>query len=226
MKYPVLLYLFGIDLFIDLIWVYFGFNDMRFTSKSLLMILLFIFVLFQDIRPRVIRFLLLAAIIFSLLGDIALLVPLPSYFIGGLLSFLAAHLFYICLFVVCRKINGLKFKPVEYILFGALYIALFFFSRLETLNLGDLSVAVFVYSCVLLTMMLIIINSFHFKKQDSAKMILAGGILFVISDFLLAFDKFVSQFRNAGVLIMLTYALAQLLIATGVIKFTHSIDKH
>jgi uncharacterized membrane protein YhhN len=46
-----------------------------------------------------------------------------------------------------------------------------------------------------------------------------GAVLFVVSDSLLAINKFYSSFELAGVLIMLTYGMAQLLIVTGAINY-------
>ena len=49
-----------------------------------------------------------------------------------------------------------------------------------------------------------------------------GAILFVVSDSLLAFNKFFSPFNNAGVIIMLTYGLAQLFITEGAVRYINS----
>jgi uncharacterized membrane protein YhhN len=46
----------------------------------------------------------------------------------------------------------------------------------------------------------------------------AGALLFVCSDSLLAINKFGQPFRFAGLLIMFTYCLAQFLIVWGVVK--------
>ena len=42
-----------------------------------------------------------------------------------------------------------------------------------------------------------------------------GALLFVISDSVLAINKFYQPFEVAGVIIMLTYGLAQLFIVEG-----------
>ena len=44
-----------------------------------------------------------------------------------------------------------------------------------------------------------------------------GGTLFFISDFVLAYDRFVRAFRQAHILIMTTYHLAQFSLAAGFI---------
>ena len=54
---------------------------------------------------------------------------------------------------------------------------------------------------------------------------MTGALLFVISDSVLAVNKFYYSFEWAGVVIMLTYGLAQLFICEGAIKYITSIDK-
>jgi len=44
-----------------------------------------------------------------------------------------------------------------------------------------------------------------------------GGILFLSSDLMLAYDRFVHQFRSSHMLVMITYHLAQVLLIVGVL---------
>lgn len=71
-------------------------------------------------------------------------------------------------------------------------------------------------------MLLVAVHAFH----ASGKWVLVGAILFVLSDPILALHKFYRPLPYASLLIMSAYAVAQLLIVTGFIKFTQSIDKH
>jgi len=48
---------------------------------------------------------------------------------------------------------------------------------------------------------------------------MTGAGLFVISDSVLAINKFYQPFEAAGILIMLTYGLAQFFIIKGAIKY-------
>ena len=47
-------------------------------------------------------------------------------------------------------------------------------------------------------------------------------IAFVISDSVLAVNKFYQAFETAGIVIMLTYGLAQFLIVEGAIRYIRS----
>lgn len=48
---------------------------------------------------------------------------------------------------------------------------------------------------------------------------MAGALLFIISDSVLAINRFYNQFEPAGLIVMLTYGLAQLLITDGAINY-------
>jgi uncharacterized membrane protein YhhN len=91
--------------------------------------------------------------------------------------------------------------------------------------LGDLKIPVIVYALVLSGMLITAWHAFDFNNQTDGRWIITGAACFVLSDSLLAINKFYSSFTFAGILIMLTYALAQLFIVSGVIKFTRSTDK-
>jgi len=52
---------------------------------------------------------------------------------------------------------------------------------------------------------------------------MVGAIFFMLSDTLLAMNKFVAPIENERVLIMSTYIIAQFLIAKGIIVFIQKI---
>ncbi len=53
--------------------------------------------------------------------------------------------------------------------------------------------------------------------DSSFKLVFAGSLLFLLSDSMIAFNKFHSDIPMAGFLIMLTYIAAQYLIMRGLI---------
>lgn len=223
---PLLLYLYGIDLVLVLIAVAFDMQGLRYVSKPLLMILLVAFVASQQTQQKTIKILLIVALVLSLAGDCALLGEDGSFFMLGLAFFLIAHLFYIYLFLKCRQQNDHTLGIMEMAALVAIYVTLALINRSIASRLGALAWPVLIYSCVIITMLIVSLRSFKFSHQPFTYLVPAGAALFVVSDFLLALNKFALPFPSAGILVMLTYALAQLFITTGVIKFTHSIDKH
>ena len=55
---------------------------------------------------------------------------------------------------------------------------------------------------------------------------MAGAFLFVVSDSVLAINKFYQSFEAAGIIIMLTYALAQLFIIKGATRYIRSTNSN
>jgi uncharacterized membrane protein YhhN len=160
----------------------------------------------------------LAALFFSLGGDVLLLFQSPSqpnFFIYGLVSFLIAHIFYIIVFNIIRKRNEMAIKPIL-----LLPIALYYAGLIYLLfpHLGALQIPVMVYGIVISTMLFIGLHLLY-KKNAANQSIVIGAILFISSDSLLAIDKFYQPFSFAGILIMLTYAMAQYFIVKGMIYY-------
>lgn len=81
-------------------------------------------------------------------------------------------------------------------------------------------VPVIVYAIVLMGMVMASFFRFGRTTPDSFWLVSAGALFFMISDSVLAINKFRSPFELAGPLIMLTYILGQFLIAEGVIRHT------
>jgi uncharacterized membrane protein YhhN len=70
------------------------------------------------------------------------------------------------------------------------------------------------------------INRIEKVKKISFYLVLAGAILFVSSDTVIAFNKFVHHFDSSGIVIMSTYVIAQYLIVAGyIIQFKPDTGK-
>src|SRR6185436_2693379 len=146
MKHPWLLYLFGIDLLLDLVAIQYGMTEWRYTTKPLLMILLVLFIWRQPFTNKKIKTLLLLAMGFSLSGDIFLLFDRSDSpnFIFGLISFLLAHVFYILLFL---QVKRSYFPQRKWNLWIIVALLLYVVVLIYILNphLGDLKIPVIVY---------------------------------------------------------------------------------
>jgi uncharacterized membrane protein YhhN len=68
-------------------------------------------------------------------------------------------------------------------------------------------------------MFMLAMHMLYAGNKKAGWWMLVGALLFVISDSLLAIDKFYQPLPFAGVLIILTYGLAQLFITTGAISY-------
>lgn len=222
MKVRGWLYLFFLVLTIELFFICTNWTALRFVSKPLLMATLLAWFIAATPRGQG-RWVIILALILSWLGDVFLMLEdkNPDFFIAGLSSFLLAHLTYIYFFWQIRKQNTEPMPLNLFIIIGiSIYaVALFFFL---SPGLGALKTPVLVYAVTISTMLIMAIHSSSPATNNLAYWLIAGAVLFVCSDSLLAINKFYQPFATAGFLIMLTYALAQLLIITGAIKYFNS----
>jgi uncharacterized membrane protein YhhN len=144
------------------------------------------------------------------------------FFMLGLAAFLIAHIFYIIFFF---NINRKEKSKLNWLLIIA--VAAYYFALLTILfpTLGDMKIPVTVYGLVISTMLLFALHVASIKNREAAKWLLTGAILFVISDSVLAINKFYHPFEYSGALIMLTYGLAQWFIVKGAILYLRNQEE-
>lgn len=165
------------------------------------------------------KIILVVALIFSWIGDTLLLFVFKDgmYFILGLVAFLIAHIFYIILFIKeLKKVNG----KIELKKFGLLVIALYLIIMLSVLipYLGGLTIPVIIYAVTISIMLyMAYLLSFHWHKPASI-FLLTGAVSFILSDSILAFNKFYHPVPMSGFLIMATYLFAQWALVKSCIK--------
>lgn len=163
--------------------------------------------------------LLLIGLFFSWLGDVFLLFEYKNalFFIFGLASFLTTHIFYIIYFLKIKSANTslLKKQPVLIALILGYGITLVW--QLYP-HLGDLKLPVMVYAAVICIMLLCSLHIFFKVNKKAACYYLSGAAAFVLSDSLLAINKFYQPVAFAGIFIMLTYCAAQFFIVSGYIQ--------
>jgi uncharacterized membrane protein YhhN len=163
--------------------------------------------------------LLLAGLIFSWLGDLFLLFENSNslFFIFGLIAFLATHIFYIVYFLKIKSpaASFLYKKPLVILLVLGYGATLLFFLYP---HLNDLKLPVTVYATVICLMLLCSLHVYLKVNAPANLLYIFGALLFVLSDSLLALNKFYRPFKSAGMGIMLTYCAAQYFIVKGFIK--------
>lgn len=162
------------------------------------------------------------AIVFSCVGDSLLMLQQlnPNFFMFGLAAFLIAHVFYIFAYKQHQgensadELQGLqKVRFALPIVLSGTGLAAILFN-----HLGDLKIPVVVYACVLTYMVLAALFRFGRTTTGSFAMVFGGAILFMISDSLIAINKFLEPLSMAEFWIMITYISAQFLIVKGLIK--------
>ncbi len=165
-----------------------------------------------------------AALLFSLLGDTLLMFDEKNaiFFLLGLSAFLLAHIFYIIFFHLLRIKENVKNNPWLLEIVAIYYVALI---SLLSPYLLAMRIPVLVYGIVISFMFMLAMHLLFIKNKSAGIWMMTGALLFVISDSILAINKFYQPFEVAGVLIMLTYGLAQLFIIEGASRYLTSIDK-
>ncbi len=224
MKKTIWIILFLAVLLANLVAVYLNNQTLRFISKPLLMPILTFYLLAQtkSVRSHLKTWIVLA-LFFSWLGDVLLMFEEQKsvFFLYGLLCFLIAQVFYIIFF------HNIRMK--EYIRGNALFLLLvvvYYGILISVLSpyLGNMTLPVRIYGVVLSFMLMLAMHIILGKNKKAGLWMLLGAILFVTSDSLLAFNKFLSPFAYAGIIIMVTYGLAQLFITEGATVYINTED--
>ncbi len=199
--------------------------------KPLLMpVLLILFLLNAHNNLPLERLCLVIALSFSCLGDILLMQHRNDFFIIGLLSFLIAHISYIISFMVrfhhegeaLRRRLTLSAMIISSIPFLA-YVALVLYIIYPKLNANTvetkgLLIPVVFYSFVIDSMAYV--SYLRDRKTPGFWSVFAGAVFFVLSDTILAFNRFVVPLPVSGLFIMFTYGVGQYLITIGALQIT------
>jgi uncharacterized membrane protein YhhN len=225
MKKQAWVIFFIVILIIHLIGLILKIQLVEYVSKPMIVALLGLYFLSQTNKNASgLKKWILTALFFSLAGDVLLMFQQNDklFFLLGLSVFLVAHIFYIIFFHLIRVKEKLRGNA------WLLWIVVVYYAALITLlspYLGDMKLPVRVYGIVISFMLLLAMHMLFIKNKIAGRWMMTGALLFVISDSILAINKFYQSFEMAGVLIMLTYGLAQLFIVEGAIKYITSTDK-
>lgn len=209
----------------DLFAVYNGSETLRYITKPLLMPLLIIYFLAEtNSFISSLKKWIVLALVFSWVGDVLLMFESTNsnFFIFGLAAFLIAHIYYILFYENVIRKEGLSKNYWWFLPVIIYYIALIY---LLSPKLGDMKLPVRIYGIVISYMLIKALQTGGIKNFGAATLMIAGAVLFITSDSILAIDKFYEPFKYAGIAIMLTYGIAQLLITLGAVKYISSASK-
>jgi len=197
-----------------------GYTSIQYGSKLVLLPLLMLFFYVQPFFDSAAntKYLILVGLFGSFLGDAFLLSD--ALFIPGMIAFMTTHIFNILFF---SKIYSLK-QPKSTILKVSSILLLsfcwFIYFQLST-AIGPLIYPILVYMALICSAALMAI---HIANHKPIKIIannfwIPGMLFFITSDAVLAFNKFDwsinSPIPHIGLIIMVTYGLAQFLLVKG-----------
>jgi len=155
-----------------------------------------------------IRILSLFALIFCMIGDVLLDLDRNVYFKLALAAFLTGHLFYIFVFIS----KGIEIKKRIIPVLGVLaysFLVGFFLSSIDP----NFKIPVFAYLCVISLMTLSAC-----VKRDFSRWIAWGAVIFMISDTVIAVNKFLQPIPYSTVFNISLYFIAQIVIIRGIVK--------
>lgn len=161
-----------------------------------------------------------AGLLFSLVGDVLLMISLENLFVPGLVAFLGAQVAYIVGFNT----------PLPALSFWGLILAVMIglsglrllrriVGALPASGQGRLRMPILLYGVVISLMLLsAMLKLTDLTWQSGAAVLVAlGAFLFYLSDILLAWLKFVAPLQNGRLYNILAYHLGQTALIAGVI---------
>jgi len=177
--------------------------------KPLTMVLILVIAL-SDARadPSIRAVALVAGLVFCLMGDVLLMLP-SDRFVAGLACFLVGQIAYTIAFTAGIGFSFSVRSLAPAVLYGALIYLLL------APHLAKLRLPVLAYIIVILIMTWQAFERWNRVRHSGNLLALAGAILFLFSDSVLALDRFRQRFESARFLTLSSYFCAQLLIASS-----------
>ncbi len=154
-----------------------------------------------------VRTLLGLGLVLSAIGDV--LLAMDGLFVQGLAAFLLAQVTYTVLFVSQRRWRPRRLPWAALILVYGLVCTLVILPAA-----GDMQLPVTAYM-IAISLMAIVAG---FRNDQQFLWVAMGALIFMISDTLIAVERFVSPFAYSGIAVMGTYYCAQLLICLGIVR--------
>jgi uncharacterized membrane protein YhhN len=194
-------------------------NDVLYRSLKPLTTVLVILLplIFGRKAPKAYWFLTVSGLLLCLVGDIFLLDS--ANFVFGLAAFLVAHMLFTVSFVALDKFK-LYWTPLLILFLIGLGYYYFLYPYLESL-----AIPVFLYFLFIVVMCWQGISLYIWKKTRAHSMIAIGVLLFLLSDSILALNKFVAPFDWSGILVLSTYWAAVALIANAVVVISNEVKE-
>lgn len=197
-----------------------GWHRVEYGTKPAVMALLFLWlVLRTGLRGSTLWF--GAGILFSLFGDVLLLIPQDRMFMPGLVAFLLTHIFYLIGFQdQLVHPTAWTFMLLFFILLNAARLLRRIAGAVRAQGHSGLVYPVIVYGLVISVMLFAAMSTFFDEawKTNAALFVSVGAFLFWISDLMLAWNKFVTPLKSGRIVSILAYHLGQIILIAGIIS--------
>jgi uncharacterized membrane protein YhhN len=210
-KIKVASFIFVLVSVLDIIGIILKVSSLIFVFKPLILLsLLFLYI----ISVIAINKWYVMALLFSFLGDVFLLFEGALFFIVGLGSFLIAHILFIKIVLGWLHKSSLNNKIVAFIPFLITFSGLIYVLK-DFLN--ELLIPVIIYGVTISIFGAISLLNYLNSKTTKGLWMFLGALVFISSDSILAINKFYISKEILGILVMVTYIVAQYLIYRSMI---------
>ena len=215
-KVKVTFFVFVLVSILDIVGIIFEIPILIYIFKPLIILSLLFLYVFS--LPKRLKWYVIA-LGFSFFGDVLLMFSGELFFIFGLVSFLIAHLLFIK--IVLTRIQKYALSKIIFSIIPFLIVfSLLLFILKNSLN--EMFVPVVIYGFTISTFGAVSLLDYLNGKSSKSLLMLLGAIVFIVSDSVLAINKFYNPTHLNEVIIMATYISSQYLIFRSMILETES----
>jgi uncharacterized membrane protein YhhN len=197
-----------------------GWSEIRFFSKLMLVpTLVLILGLFKGFSFQKQSWLPWLGLLGAFAGDWLLALSGEIYFLMGMLGFMTTHVCNSFYFLQLQAIQPGKLKPALMASGVLIIICTIVIFQIKD-QLGTMLIPIIAYMGIISLMAILAANLAASETLESIalKYFIPGAICFVISDGLLALNKFLWHRHDLDIPVMITYGLAILLLTLGFIN--------
>ncbi len=215
----ILIGIFAIVCIIELVSRWLENHTLEYMAKPLIMPLLALYFLLYS-QKKSFRLIIILACFFSFVGDMFLMLSHTNemLFYAGVGGFFLAQVCYMIAFLRYSENTGKGFlvkQPLWIVLFLG-YLAAVLILLFPGMD-GFMRPVIVIYGLSLVGMSVTALNRRGKVSPAVFNRVFVGSIFFVISDSMIAINKFYHEIPKASFLIILTYILAQVLIMSGLV---------
>lgn len=194
---------------LDWVAVAFRLRPMEYVCKPTAAVIFLMTALTLDPADEVARAVLVVALVFCVAGDVFLMLPRDA-FLPGLGSFAVAQILFTVSFALREPTLTGAIVGVVAVVVGATVLARRFIGALRRSGSGSMVPAILVYVTVISAMVVSAV-------AGGSPVAIAGAVLFMISDSLIAEERFVSSRRWQRLVIIVTYHMALAGLVLGLV---------
>ena len=194
-------------------------NRLEWLAKPAVMVCLFLW-LYLSTGLQGLTFWFGVGLVFSLAGDVLLMISLDRMFIFGLIAFLLAHISYLAGFQnELMEVGPWSVLLIVMLSVSAVRVMRRIVSAMRAKGQTRMINPVILYSTVITVMLYAAMTTISNPewKTSASFFVSVGAFLFYLSDIILAWNKFVSPIQNGRILNIAAYHLGQIGLIAGVI---------